>query len=173
MLIYLFIYLLFLSHDKPDTAELLNCVWGLMREISPENLYLLLHEVYLGDSPVCHPHTHKLMNAARVHPPNTSPPFYPSAPCPSSLLHLPDTPVSSNTIMSRSHFNFCTSQLKSEQRRWRRILFYPPHHRCHHHHSAICKITFQVSPPSSIWTHVYTRHMSEFQSLGEWQHRIN
>lgn len=26
MLIYLFIYLLFLSHDKPDTAELLNCV---------------------------------------------------------------------------------------------------------------------------------------------------
>lgn len=97
-----------------------------MREISPENLYLLLHEVYLGDSPVCHPHTHKLMNAAKVHPPNTSPPFYPSAPCPSSLLHLPDTPVSSNTIMSRSHFNFCTSQLKSEQRRWRRILFYPP-----------------------------------------------
>lgn len=160
-----------MSHDKPDMAELLNCVWGLMREISRENLYLLLHEVYLGDSPVCHPHTHVLMNATGVHPPNTSPPFCPSAPCPSSLLHLPDTPVSYNTIMSCSHFNFCTSQLKPQQRRWRRMLFQPPSPR-HHHHSGICKITFQVSHPS-IWTHVYTQHMSEFHSLGEWHHRIN
>lgn len=63
------------------------------------------------------------------HPPtpyDTSPPVYPSAPCPSSLLHLHDTPVSSNTIMSHSHFNFCTSQLKPEQRQRGRILLYPP-----------------------------------------------
>lgn len=121
-----------------------------MREISPENLYLLLHGVYLGDSPVCHPHTRSRRQPG-VPPPltrDTSPPLYPSAPCPSSLLHLPDTPVSSNTIMSRSHFNFCTSQLKPEQRRRGRIPLHPPPSPPppNHHPSAICKITFQAPP---------------------------
>lgn len=111
-LIYLFIYVLFfffffLSHDKPDMADLLDCVWGLMREISPENLYLLLLGKHLGDFLSC-------LSPAHTHKPGPTPPH--NHHCLATSLPLcclpimppspTDTPVSSNAIMSHSHFTF-------------------------------------------------------------------